>query len=347
MSLNDLYNPNRTITSFTRAHSSMQEIKRQFNRTASELIEVSTKTYKFGDSHGAVFRFDHKDDDGISTGKQYSFWTTPVEVAFEDFRGNHHPSCTNYPCEGPITDSKRKLSWNMGYMSDGMQSLLDREHGPGTATQMMEEQKKMHDTIEENLAHILGEIHRLGQSKEVADEMKREGVADGVVPTIIKECKKKANKDKNIFLSQCKGASWEANDSGITTVFSNWTRTFAGGRNDKRIVYPNVLDKSGDLTTDITPDGSAYTFHGDTNTWTYDAQKDPHVVKRGQLVKLLLTPQFYCTKSGAKGMRFKIQKVKLLKASPYGEKRGAADLDWGDSELDNLDNYAKRARTDE
>ena len=202
------------------------------------------------------------------------------------------------------------------------------------------------NTIEENLAHILGEIHRLGQSKEVADEMKREGVADGVVPTIIKECKKKANKDKHIFLSQCKGASWEPNDSGITTVFSNWTRTFAGGRNDKRIVYPNVLDKSGDLTTDITPDGSAYTFHGDTNTWTYDAQKDPHVVKRGQLVKLLLTPQFYCTKSGAKGMRFKIGRVKVLKQSPYGEKR-SANVDWGNDSDDDLSNYAKRARTDE
>ena len=107
------------------------------------------------------------------------------------------------------------------------------------------------------------------------------------------------------------GYSWELNDNGITTVFNNWCRVFAGSRGEKKPVYPNVLDKSGDLTTDITPNGDAYS--NEDGVWTYNESKEPHIIKRGQLVKLQLTPMFYATKNGAKGYRFKINRIKILK----------------------------------
>tara|TARA_Y100000817_G_C16855386_1_gene543778 strand:+ start:607 stop:1572 length:966 start_codon:yes stop_codon:yes gene_type:complete len=321
----------------------MTEIKHQYNREPQEVLSVLPRVYKIGETVGATYRFDMKDSAGNNTGKQWSFWTEPCEVAFEDFRGNHHPSCQNYPCEGPITDSKRKLSFNMGYMSEGMKQLVDNDHGAGTAAAMISSQKKMHDTLEKQLAYVLEEIHRQSLDKSTAELMKSEGVTDGVVATMQKEMKKKHNRDKTVFMSTAKGCSWEPNDNGITTVFNNWVRTFAGTRNDKTPYYPSILDKSGDLNTDVTPDGSAYTL--EDGNWTYDHNKDPHVVKRGQLVKLQLTPCFYATKNGAKGFRFKIQRLKVLKQSPYGTKR-AAEEEWGADSDDDLSSYAKQARTE-
>ena len=322
----------------------MSDIKNQYGRQPAEVIAVEPRVYKMGDSVGATYRFDLKDANGNNTGKQWSFWTEAVEVAFEDFRGNHHPSCKNYACEGPITDSKRKMSFNMGYMSEGMTNLLNNDHGAGTAEAMLESQKKMQETLEKQLEFALSEIHRQSLDKATIDQMKREGVTEGVVMTMLKEAKKKHNKDLNVFMSTTKGMAWEPNDSGITTVYNNWVRTFAGTRKEKTPHYPNILDKSGDLTTDVTPDNSAYNFNADTNTWSYDASKDPHIIKRGQLVKLQLTPCFYATPAGARGWRFKIQRCKILKQSPYGSKR-PAEINWGDSD-DDLNAYAKKARTE-
>lgn len=339
--LQQFYNPNLNIKALPR--ETMSEIKHQYQRPASEIIDVLPRVWEMGGNKGASFRFDMKDANGNNTGKQWSFWTEPVEIAFEDFRGNHHSSTKNYACDGPITDAKRKLSFNMGYMSEGMKQKIDTDHGKGTADVMIEDQKKMHETLEAQLAYVLEEIHRQSLDKNTAELMKQEGVTDGVVGTLMKEMKKKHNRDKNVFISTAKGMSWEPNDNGITTVFNNWVRVFAGSRGDKRPVYPNILDKSGDLTTDITPDGSAYS--NEDGLWTYNESKEEHVVKRGQLVKLQLTPCFYATKNGAKGYRFKINRVKVLKQSPYGEKR-AADVDWGNDSDDDLGSYAKRARTE-
>lgn len=341
--MQNLFNPNINIIS--RPPDNMSEIKNQFNREPSDVLVVQPRVYKIGDNVGATFRFDLKDQNGTNTSKQWSFWTTPVEVAFEDMRGNHHPSCKNYACEGPITDSKRKLSFNMGYLTDGMAAALDRDHGAGTADGLLEMQKEMHKTLEKQLEYALSEIHRQSLDKSVMDSMKKEGVTEGVVMTMQKEMKKKHNRDKNVFMSTTKGMSWEPNDAGIVCVYNNWVRTFAGTRNEKTPAYPHILDKSGDLTTDVTPDGSAYTYNADDGSWSYDSQKDPHVIKRGQLIKLQLTPCFYATPAGARGWRFKIQRIKLLKQSPYGEKR-TADEDWGDQEADDLNSFAKRARTD-
>lgn len=233
----------------------------------------------------------------------------------------------------------------MGYLSDGMANLLDTEHGAGTSNGMIEMQKKMHKTLEAQLEFALSEIHRQSLDKSTAEAMKKEGVTEGVVMTMQKEMKKKHNRDKNVFMSTTKGMSWEPSDSGITTVYNNWVRTFAGTRNDKTPAYPHILDKSGDLTTDITPDGSAYTYDADNGVWSYDANKDPHVIKRGQLVKLQLTPCFYATPAGARGWRFKIQRIKVLLQSPYGTKRPAEE-DWGEDDSDDLNSYAKHARTE-
>ena len=337
------FNPNRNITSAPREN--MTDIKNQYGRKASEVIAVEPRVYKMGENVGATYRFDLKDASGNNTGKQWSFWTEAVEVAFEDFRGNHHPSCKNYACEGPITNSKRKMSFNMGYLSDGMTNLLNNDHGAGTAEAMLESQRKMRETLEKQLEFALSEIHRQSLDKATIEKMKSEGVSEGVVMTMLKEAKKKHNKDLNVFMSTTKGMSWEPNDNGITTVYNNWVRTFAGTRKEKTPHYPNILDKSGDLTTDVTPDNSAYNFNADTNTWSYDASKDTHVVKRGQLVKLQLTPCFYATPAGARGWRFKIQRIKLLKQSPYGSKR-PAEIDWGNESDDDLNAYAKRARTE-
>lgn len=337
--LQQFYNPNFNIKALPK--ETMSEIKNQHGRKPSDVISVLPRVWEMGGTKGASFRFDMKDADGNNTGKQWCFWSTPVEVAFEDMRGNHHPSTKNYACEGPITDSKRKLSFNMGYMSEGMKQAIDNDHGKGAAELMIEDQKKMQETLESQLAYVVGEIHRQSLDKGTADLMKSEGVTDGVVGTLMKEMKKKHNRDPNVFISTTKGMSWEPNDNGITTVYNNWVRTFAGGRNDKRVVYPNILDKSGDLTTDVTPDGTAYANEG--GVWSYNESKDPHIIKRGQLVKLQLTPMFYATKNGAKGYRFKINRIKILKQSPYGEKR-AANIDWG--EEDDLGSYAKRARTE-
>ena len=334
------YNPNVNIQALPK--ETMSEIKNQHGRNPADVISVTPRVWEMGGSKGASYRFDLKDSDGNNTGKQWSFWTEPVEIAFEDFRGNHHSSTKNFPNDGPITDAKRKLSFNMGYMSEGMKQKLDEDHGRGTANVMLEDQKKMHETIEAQLAYVLQEIHRQSLDKDTADMMKKEGVTEGVVATLMKECKKKHNKDINVFSSTAKGCTFEPNDNGITTVFNNWVRVFAGGRGDKRPVYPNILDKSGDLTTDITPDGSAYS--NEEGEWKYNEAKDPHIIKRGQLVKLQLTPTFYATKNGAKGYRFKINRIKLLKQSPYSEKR-PAEVDWGDSD-DDLNSYAKRARTE-
>ena len=332
-----LYNPNLNITSSKQEN--MSEIKHQYSKTPSQVLDVAPSVYKMNDAVGGTFRFTLKDNEGLSTGKQWSFWSEPVECAFEDFRGNHHSACSNYACD-VVVDAKRKLSFNMGYFSQGMTDKIDAEIGNGASRVMLADQKKMHTTLEDQLAYVLEEIHRLSSDKTTADMLKAEGVTEGVAITMQKELKKKQNKDKNVFLSTAKGCSWEPNDNGITTCYNSWVRVFSGGRNDKTPYYPNILDRSGDLPTDVTPDTSAYSLVD--GTWTYDENKDPHIVKRGQLVKLQLTPCFYATKNGAKGFRFKIMRIKILKQSPYGEKR-SAEIDWGD---DDLDSYAKRAKTE-
>ena len=339
--LQQFYNPNVNIQALPR--ETMSEIKHQHGRNPAEVISVAPRVWEMGGNKGASFRFDMRDADGNNTGKQWQFWTEPVEIAFEDMRGNHHSSVKNFPCEGPITNAKRKLSFNMGYMSEGMKQKLDEDHGKGTAEFMLEDQKKMHETIEEQLAYVLEEMHKQSTDKATAELMKKEGVTEGAVPSLIKECKKKHNKDVNVFTQTTKGCCFEPNDNGITTVFNNWVRVFAGGRGDKRPVYPNILDKSGDLTTDVTPDGSAYS--NEEGEWTYNEAKDPQIIKRGQLVKLQLTPMFYNTPNGSRGFRFKVNRIKILKQSPYGEKR-PAEIDWGESDSDDLNSYAKRARTE-
>lgn len=338
--MQELYNPNRNITSLP--IENMSEIKHQFEKQPNTVLEVNPSVYKMNDAVGATFRFTLKDSEGVNTGKQWSFWTTPVEIAFEDFRGNHHSSTKNFQCD-VLTDSKRKLSFNMGYLSQGMAQKMDEDHGKGASSVLIADQKKMHTCLEEQLSFVLDEIHRLASDKSTAETLKAEHVTEGVAVTMQKELKKKHNKDINVFKSTAKGFQWEPNDNGITTVFNNWVRTFSGGRSDKTPYYPNILDCSGDLPTDRTPDLSAYT--NEDGEWVYNEAKDPHIVKRGQLVKLQLTPCFYATKNGAKGFRFKIQRIKILKQSPYGEKRAADEVDWGME--DDLNSYGKRARTEE
>jgi hypothetical protein len=336
--MHTLYNPNLNIKSLPTER--MSEIKNHFERDANSVLDVSPNVYKMNDSVGATFRFNLKDSEGLNTGKQWSFWTTPVELAFEDFRGNHHSSTKHFAAD-VLTDSKRKLSFNMGYLSQGMAQKMDEDHGKGASDVLLGDQKRMHACLEDQLAFVLGEIHRLSSDKSVADMLKAEHVSEGVAVTMVKELKKKHNKDLNVFSATAKGCKWELNDNGICTVFNNWVRTFSGGRSNKTPYYPNILDCSGDLPTDRTPDLSAYT--DEDGAWQYNEAKDPHIVKRGQLVKLQLTPCFYATKNGAKGFRFKIQRIKILKQSPYGEKR-SAEVDWGTD--DDLNSYGKRARTE-
>lgn len=72
--MQSLFNPNINIKS--RPADNMSEIKNQFNRKPSDVLQVHPRVYKLGENVGATFRFDIKDQNGVNTGKQWSFWVS-------------------------------------------------------------------------------------------------------------------------------------------------------------------------------------------------------------------------------------------------------------------------------
>ena len=51
----------------------MSEIKHQYQRPASEIIDVLPRVWEMGGNKGASFRFDMKEANGNNTDKQWSF----------------------------------------------------------------------------------------------------------------------------------------------------------------------------------------------------------------------------------------------------------------------------------
>lgn len=344
-----IFNPNFNKMSGSKINT--LDIAKQYNVDPSKLSCVDNHVYEINGVSGATFKFYTLNSSGASTGQQAKFWTVPVQIAWEDYRGKHHPDTLKHKVD-TVEDSKRTIAVNIGHMTDAMKAAIDVDC-PGTADAIIKKQVEMQETIEKRLKYYTTELHKRINTTATKKQLKEEGVTGGVILSLQRMLKKqKDQQDPDFFYKTTSGKTWEKSDvSGITTAYNIWSRVIQSGR----VVYPDILDRSEDIPKNVTPDGSAYVFNATKEIilnkkpkiGAYDYIEtneegkclDPHIVKRGQLVKLLLAPQFYCTPNGAKGFRFKIHGVKILKQSQW-KPNSETRVDWGDEDDDDLAQYA-------
>ena len=329
-------NPNMTTITASGKATNLSNWRQWSEKDPKTYIGVGTTTYKSmlngDDKNGMTYKMYIKDTEGNELSR-FKRWTPAVEIAFENWQGQHTSYCENYP-ESNLFKSKRKLAFNLGHFSQYCRDSLEEKGFD--ADSMIAKQNEWKKTFERDMDFATGELHSLTNSKALGQLIDEDKVSEGnafVLYTKMKKDKKKKKKD--FFVDSTQGKSWDFDDEGRCTFYNAWTRVYAGkqqGFNHCPVMDFSTLEETG--KRDVTPDMSEVYSYED-GQYQYNEDKDKRLIKRGQLVSLELQPYFYCTAGGSKGYRYDVCRIKILhhpKEYKSGDKRSRND-DWGDEDM--------------
>ena len=328
-------NPNMTTAASSGKVTNLSNWTQYTSKDPKDFLGVGTTTYKSmlngEDKNGMTYKIYYKDSDGNELSR-FKRWTPAVEVAFENWNGQHTSYCENYP-EPNIYKSKRKIAFNLGYFSQFTRDALEAKGYDVDA--MITKQNQWKTDFERDMTYATGEVHSLTQSKAMAELLDEEKITEGQAFVLYSKMKKDKNlKKKNYFIDSTGGKTWDVDEEGRCTFYNAWSRVYNGkmsGFNHCPVMDYSSLEETG--KRDVTPDMSEVYSKKD-GEMAYNEDKDVRLIKKKQLVSLELMPYFYCTANGSKGYRYEVCRIKILHHPPEyksGDKR-QRDKDWGDED---------------